>query len=293
MKTHQLPLYAMILPTAILFAIFIYLPMAGLIIGFRQYDIVSGYFGDGPLTFRFFVQFFQDPYFFRIIRNTVLLNAFMLAVAFPLPIIFALMLNEVQHRRIKRLVQSVSYLPHFISTVVIVGLMVDMFSSKGLVNQIIYWAGFEKILFFQEPSWFRPLYVGSSVWEGLGWSAIIYFAALAGIDTELYEFAEVEGAGRFAKIWYITIPGLLPTITILFILAVGSIMSVGFEKVYLMSNPSTYETSDVITTYVYRRGIIGMDYSYATAVGMFNSLVNFGLLMGANTLTRKAGHGLW
>ncbi len=286
-------LYFMILPTTILMGLFLYLPMFGLVIAFRDYDVVSGLLGYGPITLRFFYQFFKDPYCFRIIRNTVFLNVFMLLFNFPAPIIFALMLNEIRQKRIKRLIQSVSYLPHFLSTVIIVGIMIEMLSSKGIINQAISALGLPVQLFFNESSWFRPLYVGSSVWEGLGWSAIIYFAALAGINPELYEYAEIEGAGRFGKMHYVTIPGLLPTIVILFILTVGSMMNVGFEKVFLMYNPGTYETADVISTYTYRRGIIGLDYSYATAVGLFNSVVNFGLLFGANALTKRMGHGLW
>ena len=289
----QLPLYAMLMPTVILFAVFVYLPMAGLIIGFRKYDIVSGLFGTGALTFKYFLQFFRDPYCYRIIRNTVVLNLWMLLIAFPAPIIFVLMLNEMRQRRFKRLVQSVSYVPHFISTVIIVGIMLELLSSKGIINQMLTGIGIPKQLFFNDARWFRFLFVGSSTWEGMGWNSIIYFAALAGINQELYEYASTEGAGRFAKIRYITIPGLLPTIVILFILAMGRIMSIGFEKVFLMHNPGTYATADVISTYVYRRGIISADYSYATAVGFFNSIVNFILLLSANWLTKKAGYGLW
>jgi len=286
-------LYLMILPTTILFIVFLYLPMAGLVIAVRHYDIVGGFFGDAWVGGKYFMQFFRDPYFFRIIRNTALLNIFMLLITFPAPIILALLLNEMQQKKLKSLVQSISYLPHFISTVIIVGLMMDLFSSRGIINQALNGVGIQTILFFQEPGWFRPLYIGSSLWEGVGWSAIIYFAALAAINPELYEYASIEGAGRLAKIRYVTIPGILPTIVILFILAVGNIMTVGFEKVFLMYSPGTYETADVISTYTYRRGILGLDYSYATAVGFFNSVVNFGLLIGANALARKAGHGLW
>lgn len=283
----------MILPTSILFAVFCYLPMVGLVLAFRDYDIVGGLLGNSWVGFKYFVQFFKDPYFFRILRNTVLLNVYMLIVAFPAPIILALALNEIRQKRLKKVIQSVSYLPHFISTVIIVGIMIEVLSSKGLVNQLIASIGLPKQLFFNDRNWFRILYVGSSTWEGMGWTAILYFAALAGINPELYEYAAVEGAGRFAQLRYVTLPGLLPTIVILFILSVGSIMSVGFEKVFLMQNPGIYETSDVISTYVYRRGILGMDYSYATAVGLFNSAVNFLLLMVANYSTKRAGHGLW
>lgn len=283
----------MILPTTVLFIVFCYLPMVGLVLAFRNYDIVGGLLGNSWVGVKYFVQFFKDPYFFRILRNTVLLNLLMLIFGFPAPIILALALNEVRQKKVKKLIQSVSYLPHFISVVVIVGIMIEVLSSKGIVNQLIASVGLPKQLFFDDRNWFRALYVGSSIWEGMGWSAIIYFAALAGINPELYECASIEGAGRFAMIRYITIPGLLPTIVILFVLSVGAIMSVGAEKVFLMYNPGTYETADVIATYTYRRGILGMDYSYATAVGLFNSVVNVGLLVGANYAVKRVGHGLW
>ena len=287
-------LYLMIIPSVILFLVFLYVPMAGLIIAFRKYDIVSGLFGSGWVGFKNFELFFSDVYFVRILRNTVVLNVWMLLIAFPMPIVLALMINEIRGRRVKRIFQSVSYLPHFVATVIVVGLMMELLGSRGLVNQVISSLGMKKILFFQDASWFRSLYVGSSVWEGTGWRSILYVSALGSINPSLYESADIDGATRFQKIRFITIRGIMPTIVILFILAIGNMMSVGFEKVFLMYSPSTYETGDVINTYVYRRGIIGMDYSYSTAVGLFNSIVNFVLLIGANTLSRKVGDtSLW
>ena len=283
----------MIIPSAILFLIFCYIPMSSLVLAFRKYDIVGGLYGTTWVGFKYFLQFFNDPYFFRIVRNTIVLNLYMLLIAFPAPIVFALLLNEIRKARFRKMVQSISYVPHFLSTVIVVGLMMELLSSRGIVNQALMSLGIEKQLFFQESGWFRTLYVGSSVWEGMGWSSIIYMAALAGINPELYEAARIDGAGRFQMIRYITVPCLMPTIAILFILAVGRVMSVGFEKVYLMYSPATYETADVISTYIYRRGILGMDYSYAVAVGLFNSVINFILLMAANYTARKAGYGLW
>ena len=293
MRKNQTELYIMIIPSTILFLIFCYIPMSGLILAFRKYDIVGGLYGTSWVGMKYFIQFFNDPYFFRIIRNTVLLNTWMLLIAFPAPILFALLLNEIQKRRFKRLVQSISYIPHFLSTVIVVGLMMELLTSRGIVNQGLQRLGLPVKLFFQEPEMFRALYVGSSVWEGMGWSSIIYVAALAGINPELYEHASIEGAGRFQMIRYITRPCLMPTVAILFILAVGRLMSIGFEKVFLMYNPATYETADVISTYIYRRGIISMDYSYGIAVGFFNSIINFMLLMLANYGARKVGYGLW
>lgn len=286
-------LYVMIIPAIMLTFIFAYIPMAGLIIAFRKYDIVSGLFGTGWDGFKYFDLFFRDPYFFRIIRNTLVINLYMMIFAFPAPIIFALLMNEIKANRIKKVFQSFSYIPHFVATVVVVGLMMEMLSSGGMVNQVISSLGLKKQLFFSEAGWFRFLYVSSSTWEGTGWRAIIYMAALTGINTELYENAAIEGANRFQKIKYVTIPGILPTIIILFILSMGTMMNVGFEKVFLMYNPGTYETADVISTYVYRRGILGMDYSYATAVGLFNSIINFLFLIGANYMARKGETSLW
>ena len=290
---NRTELLVMILPTAVLFFIFLYLPMFGLVLAFREYDVIGGLMGHSWAGLKYFKQFFADPYCFRIIRNTVMLNLYMLVFAFPASIIFTLIVNEVKQKSIRKTYQTISYLPHFVSTVIIVGIMFDMFSSRGVVNQAMNLFGIKNQLFFQNANMFRPLYVGSSIWDGLGWNSIVYFAALAAINPELYECASIEGAGRFAKIIHVTIPGILPTIVIMFILTVGSLFTVAFEKVLLMYNPGVYEKADVIATYVYRRGILGMDYSYSTAVGMFNSVANFILLLGANYLSRKAGHGLW
>ena len=291
MKNKEL--YILIMPTIILFFIFLYVPMAGLVVGFRKYDIVSGLFGVEWVGFKYFKQFFQDPYFFRILRNTIILNFNMLLFTFPAPILLALFINEIKSKKTKRLFQSVSYLPHFIATVVVVGLMKEMLSGDGMINQILEVFGIQRQLFFNDANWFRPMYVGSSVWEGTGWAAIIYLAALTGINMELYEAAAIEGANRFQKIIYVTIPALLPVIIILLILQIGNIMSIGIEKVFLMYNPGIYETADVITTYVYRRGILNMDISYATAVGLFNSIINFCLLLMANKISKKSGNNLW
>ena len=293
MRKHY-QLYIMIIPTIVLFFLLIYLPMFGVVIAFRKYDIVGGIFGTNWVGFKYFVQFFKDPYFFRIIRNTVVLNGYSLAFGFPAPIILALMVNEVKNMRFKRITQSITYLPHFVSVVIIVGIMMEIFASRGVANQVLVTFGIEKQLFFNDVKWFRFLYVSSGIWQSVGWSSIIYLAALAGINVELYENSSLEGANRFQKIIYITIPGILPTIMILFILSVGNIMSVGFEKVFLMYNPGTYEVADVITTYVYRRGILGLDYSYATAVGLFNSAVNLLFLASANYMSRRATeNSLW
>ena len=194
----------------------------------------------------------------------------------------------------RRVSQSISYLPHFLPTVVMAGLVLELFSTDGLVNRIIGMVGVEGVRFFNEPGWFRPLYIGSGIWQQVGWSSIIYLAALSGVNPELYESAYMDGAGRLRRAWHVSLPGIAPTIYLLFILAVGQLMSVGFEKPFLLQNPAIYETADVIETYVYRRGIINQEYGYSAAVGLFNSAINLGLLLVANRLTgRYTQHSLW
>ena len=287
-------MYLMILPGFLLVLVFHYIPLYGLVIAFKDYDITSSFFGGAWVGFKHFVSFFRDPYFIRIFRNTILLNVYGIIFAFPAPIIFALLLNEVTFSSYKRFVQSISYLPYFISTVVIVGIMFRLFSSAGVVNALGAALGLKRQLFFSTPGWFRPLYIGSGIWQGTGYSAIVYLAAIAGVNVELYESAVIDGANRWRQALHITMPSIMPTIKILFILTVGSIMSVGFDKVYLMYNPSIYESADVISTYVYRRGIEGMDFSFSTAVGLFNSVVGFAFLYASNYISRKTSeHSLW
>lgn len=217
-----------------------------------------------------------------------------LLFAFPAPIILALLLNEIRGRIFKRAVQTISYLPHFISIVVVVGMMFDFLARDGLINQLLGFLGIDSIPFMSEPGWFRTLFVGSGIWQGLGWGSIIYLAAIATIDPTLYEAAKIDGAGRFKQVLHITIPGMMPTIVIMFILNMGSMMSVGSEKVLLMYSPLTYETADVISTFVYRRGVLDSDYGFTTAVGLFNSVVSFILLVVSNTISKRVSeHKLW
>lgn len=214
--------------------------------------------------------------------------------AFPAPIILALVLNEVRNEVFKRFSQSISYLPYFISTVITVGILFKFASTDGILNNILEFLGLPAQNFFGNPDWFRTLYVSSGIWQGVGWGSIIYLAALTGIPLDRYEAAMIDGANRFRRIWHITLPGILPTIMILFILNIGSMLTVGFDKVFLMYNPAIYETADVISTYVYRRGVQGFDFSYATAVGLFNSVVSFILLVFANHVSRRFGqNSLW
>lgn len=279
-------LYIMLLPTIAFYIIFHYLPMYGIIIAFKDFKASRGILGSPWVGFKHFEQFFSSYYFFRLIRNTFLLNFYGLIFGFPAPIILAILLNELRSEKFKRFVQSVSYLPHFISVVIVVGFIVDFFSQNGIVNNLLSLFGIEPINFLIEPKWFRPLYVGSGIWQGIGWGSIIYLAAISGIDPELYEAAIIDGAGRFRKIISITIPSIAPTIIIQLIFRIGGMMSVGFEKVFLMYNPSTYETADVISTFVYRSGLQSAQYSYAAAIGLFNTIINFILLIGANYISR-------
>ncbi len=284
------PLYLMILPGTILVFLFSYLPLAGLRLAFYKYSYSTGLWGGRFVGLRYFRSFFQDPYCWRLISNTFLLSFFSLVFTFPIPILYALLLNEIHHRKYQRLCQSISYLPYFISTVVIVGIMMKMFSGSGIVNKFLARLGIEQQLFFSDKNWFRPLYIMSELWTNTGYSAIIYMAVLAGIPPELYEAATVDGANRFQRVIHITVPSITPTIRVLLIMALGNLMRVGFNKAFLMQSPVTYETSDIIATYVYRRGLLSLDFSYSTAVGLFNSAIAFVIVISANTISKKISH---
>jgi putative aldouronate transport system permease protein len=239
--------------------------------------------------------FFYNPDAWELMRNTFLLGFYKLLFGFPAPIILALLLNEVKHAFFKKFVQTVSYLPHFISTVVVAG-MIAMFLSptSGLVNEILDLIGIERINFLQEAEWFRTIYVVSDIWEGIGWGSIIYLAALTTIDPSLYEAAEIDGANRWKQTLHITLPGIAPAISILLILNVGRVLEIGFEKVFLLYNPATYETADIIATYVYRTGILAGNFSYGTAIDIFTGLISFALVFSANYVSRKLGeNSLW
>lgn len=287
-------LYLMVLPAIAGFIIFRYLPAYNMILAFKNYNLLDGFWGSKWVGLKWFLKFFRDPFAVRLIKNTFLIGIFGLLWGFWPPILLALFFHEMRSDRFRRITQSISYLPHFISTVVLVGMILELFSTQGLVNRLIGALGFGGIRFFTHPRWFRPLYIGSGIWQGIGWGSILYLAALSGVNPELYESAFMDGAGRLQRAWNVSIPCILPTINLLFILAVGQLMSVGFEKVFLMQNPAIYETADVIATYVYRRGIINREYGYTTAVGMFNSVINLTLLIIANKLSnRYSGYSLW
>ena len=291
-------LYLLILPVVVGFLLFHFAPLYGLQIAFKDYNLVKGVGASEWVGLENFKKLVNDPFFLRVVKNTVVLGFWTLVLGFPLPIMFALAVNEIrpQHGLFKRVVQSISYLPHFVAVVIIVGLMYEFFSSGGIVNQFIQALGFEPVKFLGSMTMFRPMYLGSAFYQTIGWSSIIYLAALASIPVELYEAAHVDGASRWQRIHYITLPGLMPTIRVLFILGVSVIVASSFERAFLLQTPGTYEVSDVLDTYVYRRGLVKLDFSYGTAVGLVNSVVAFILVFFTNWLAKRTseeGEGLW
>lgn len=287
-------IYLMLLPVVAYFIIFCYVPMYGAIIAFKDFSPSKGILGSHWVGFKHFNNFFHSYYFVRLLKNTFLINMYDVLFGFPAPIILALMLNEVRSNIYKRTVQTLSYLPHFISVVVVGGIILDFTSRNGVINKLLAIFGTQAIPFMTMPEWFRTIYVGSNIWQNLGWDSIIFLAALSSIDPQLYEAAIIDGAGRWKQMIHITLPCLAPTIIIMLILRLGSMMSADFQKIILIYNPTIYDTADVISSYVYRQGILMMDYSYSTAVGLFNSFINFMLLVVVNRLSRALNDvSLW
>lgn len=282
-------IYLMAVPVLLYYIVFHYLPMFGIVVAFQDFRVTRGFFGSKWVGFRNFIQFFESPYAWTTTRNTLSISIYGLIFAFPAPILLALMLNEVRSARFKKSVQTITYMPHFISLVIICALVIDFCSTRGLINTVITQLGGKPINFMNEPKWFYPIYIVSGIWQHTGWDSIIYLAALSAIDPELYEAATSDGAGRLRRMWHVTLPGISATITILLILRIGSLMSVGFEKIILLYTPATYETADTISTYVYRRGLSDGKYSFASAVGLMNSVVNFILLIAADRFSKKIG----
>ncbi len=278
----------MILPVLVYFIIFHYVPMYGILLAFKDYKIKLGILGSPWVGLKYFERFFSTYNFWNLIQNTLTLSVYSLLVGFPIPIIFALCLNYLRKRRLKKTVQMISYAPHFISTVVICS-MITMFTTQntGVFNVLRGLVGLESIDFMAVPKLFKHIYVWSGVWQGMGWSAIIYVSALAGVDPELHEAAIMDGATKIQRMRHIDIPSIKSTIIMLFILRMGSLMSVGFEKVYLLQNSLNRPASEIISTYVYKVGLIDNDYGYSTAVGLFNTLINVILLVGANVISKK------
>lgn len=284
----------MALPGIVYFAVYHYWPMYGAEIAFKNFIPVKGITGSPWAGFKHFQDFFESYYFWRILRNTLLINLYSLLFGFPAPIILALLLNEIRSRIFKSAVQTITYLPHFISIVIICGLIIDFTSQNGLINDFIAWLGGNRENLLINAGLFRTIFVSSGIWQEIGWSSIIYLAALSGIDPQMYEAAKIDGAGRWKQLLNVTLPGIAPTIIILLILRMGHMMDVGFEKVILLYNPSTYETADVISSFVYRKGLVEANYSYSSAVGLFNSAINFIMIIVANRLSRKFSEtSLW
>lgn len=280
-------IYLMLLPVLIYYAVFHYGPMYGAQIAFRDFNPSRGITGSQWIGMENFQEFFNGIYFWRLIRNTVTISLLDVILGFPAPILLALMLNEVTSEKFKRFVQTMSYLPYFISVVVVVGLMIDFFARDGLVNGILGLEGPDRIGFLSNPNYYWALYVGSGIWQTFGYGSIIYLAAISGIDPQLYDAAKVDGAGRFRQLLNITLPGIAPTIITLFILRIGAMLSIGSEKTILLYNPLVYQTADIISSYVYRTGVLNGDFSLTAAVGLFNSLINFSLLLLANAISRR------
>ena len=283
------------LPCALFYAIFRYGPMFGLVMSFQDYGVYLGYFKSPWVGFKHFIKFFSSQDFLLLFKNTFLLGLYTLLWTFPFPIIFAIFLNEVRNAKFKKAIQTLSFLPSFLSVVIVSSMVIDFLSpSGGIINTIIKAFGFESKYFIIDPDWFRTIFITSEIWSTMGYSAIIYLAAIAGVDQALYEAARVDGCGRLRAIWYITIPSILPTIATMFILKSGSMFTIGYEKVLLLYTPTTYKVADVFSTYVYRKGLLEANYSYAAAVGLFESFVALTLLLITNKMSKKlSDQSLW
>lgn len=281
-------LYLFLIPTIAYFLIFRYYPMYGIQIAFRNFKSTKGILGSQWVCLRNFERFFSATDFWQLLNNTLSVSIGTLLCSFPVPILLALFLNQLPSKRYKKIVQTVIYAPHFISTVVLVGIISLFFSpSSGIVNFIIQWLGGTPIHFMGQASWFRPLYIGSDIWQNAGWGSILYLAALASISPELHEAAVVDGANKFQRILHVDLPGILPTIVVMFILNSGKVMSVGFEKAYLMQTSLNLSASEIIATYVYKRGLLQAQFSFSTAVGLFESLANLILILTMNFISKK------
>ncbi len=292
---NDIALYIMLIFPVLVVIVFRYIPIAGAIIAFKDYDFMKGIWGSSFVGFKWFQRFLKNRRFISIFWNTLSLSVNSLLFSFPWPIILALSLNEVANQKFKRSIQTFSYLPYFISTVVVVGIMHQILSpTTGVVNTIIGLFGGKAINFITQPKWFKPTYIISGIWSSVGYNSIIYLSALTTINPELYEASYIDGAGRWDRIYHITLPGILPVIIILFLLSLGSLINIGYEKAYLMQNSLNLSSSEIIGTYVYKQGLIDLKYSYSTTVGLFQSVINFVLITVANTVSRRAADiSLW
>ncbi|ULT57554.1 ABC transporter permease subunit [Neobacillus drentensis] len=287
-------LYLFLLPAIVYFIVFQYIPMYGVLIAFKDFTPSLGILGSPWVGFEHFERFFHSYQFWDLIKNSLGLSIFQLIIGFPMPIIIALLLNQMIHEKYKRFVQTVIYAPHFISIVVLAGMMFVFFSDKGLINSVVTLFGGKAVAFMSEPDWFKPLYIGSGVWQETGWACIVYLAALAGVSPEIHEAATMDGANKWQRILHVDIPAIMPTAIILLILSVGNLMNIGFEKAYLMQTPLNQPAAEIIPTYVYKVGLQQAEYSFGAAVGLFNSIINLILLFIVNKTAKKlSGSGLW
>ncbi len=287
-------LYSLLVLPIIYLLIFKYGPMIGNVIAFRRFVPGGSIFGEKWVGLHYFQMFIHDPTFWRVFTNTIILGGLTMLLTFPMPIIFALLLNEVRSKKFKKFVQTASYLPHFLSIVIVAGMILQLTATNGSINALVQFFTGEPINFMQRAEWFRTIYITSEIWQGMGWGAILYLAALTTIDDSLYEAARIDGANRWKQTLHVTIPGILPTIVTLLILNMGSFLAVGFEKILLLYNPLIYETSDVISTYLYRVGIGSSNFSYATAIGLFESIIGLILVFSVNAISRRlTERSLW
>lgn len=288
-------LFLLLVPGLIFFLVFKYIPIYGLVIAFKDYNFFDGIWNSPWVGLQVFEDLFSTPSFWEVFRNTVVISGLQFLIGFPAPIIFALLLNEIFSKKAKRWIQTISYLPHFVSWVILGGLFLQLLSpSSGPINALIQALGGRPIYFLADPEWFVSVLVATEVWKSIGWGSIIYLAALSSIDPELYEAADMDGANRWHKMWSITLPSLAPVITIMLILATGKLVDDNFDQIFNLYNPAVYQVGDVMSTYMYRKGLAEMQYSFATAVGLFKNVLSFAILLGANWLAKKINdHGLW
>lgn len=290
--------YLLILPGMLYYIIFHYIPMFGIVIAFKDispFEGIRGIVTGDWVGFKHFIKFFNSIYFWDIMKNTLVISFYKLLFGFPAPIILALLLNEVRNKHFKKVVQTISYLPHFISMVIVAGLLTNMLSTQGgIINEIIKLFGKEPIFFLGDSRYFRSVLVTSGIWQGVGWGSIVYLAAISGIDTQLYEACIVDGGNKWAQIWHVTLPGIRNVIVLMLIMAIGGLLNAGFEQILLLYSPAVYDVSDIIDTYVYREGLINANYSFATAIGLFKSIIAMILMMGSNYIAKLFDQeGIW
>lgn len=292
-KSHK-GLYLMLVPGILFFVIFHYIPMYGIQIAFKDFNFYKGITGSPWVGLKHFKMLFSSTEFYRIFKNTLVINFMKMFVGVPGPIILAILLNEVRVKLYKRTLQTIYYFPHFLSWVVVGGLVFDVFGRGGLANSVVHMLGFNSISFLTSSFWFRPVLVFAAIWKAVGWNTIIYLAAISSINPQLYDAVYVDGANKFQRIWHITIPGIRSTIIILFILRMGRMMAVGFEQIFVLYSPMVYDVADVFSTYIYRTGLLEMRFSYTTAVGLFQNVVAMILLVITNRVANKMGeYGIW